>query len=330
MFSFGSGSSPGLGRMIATDTIVFCAAVFGLAGSGFCQVMPISKGRQLAPDALIVIEPGAQWADTFQGPIELPLVQEHQTDLDWKPNEAPKSETLLEKAKSVIFRKDIYGLEFAFKPVRMIEVSVMTPNGPERKNVWYLLYRVRYLGGDLQPVPESDKYNNLVYGKPKSVSAKWVRFFPVLQLDTFDQSGTYLDDVIPNAVRAIAIKERVGKPVYDSIQMQNLKIKLTTETEDNAVWGVATWVDVDPRTDFFAVLVRGLTNAQKIREENGKLTYLHKTLVLYFSRAGDTIDETEDRIRYGIPAVEDVSTRQKYFLDKYGQQERLDYVWTYR
>jgi hypothetical protein len=301
-----------------------------MAGNAWCQVMPVSKGRQLAPDALVVIEPGTEWADTFQGPIDLPLVEEYQSELDWNPNETPKSETLLEMSKNVIFRGDVYCLEFAFKPVRMIEVTVQTPEGPQQKTVWYLLYRVRYLGGDLRPEPEPDKYDNQVFGRPKSVSAEWVRFFPVFKLDTLGQSGTYLDDVIPSAVRAIARKERVGKPVYDSIQIQNLKIRRTTETEDNAVWGVATWIDVDPRTDFFAVLVQGLTNAQKIKQEDGKLTYLHKTLVLHFWRAGDTIDELEDRIRFGIPAVEDVAERQSYYLQKYGVQERLDYLWTYR
>ena len=36
---------------------------------------PSLPGRTLAPDALIVIPPAVEYGETFQGPIDLPLVQ---------------------------------------------------------------------------------------------------------------------------------------------------------------------------------------------------------------------------------------------------------------
>ena len=89
------------------------------------------------------------------------------------------------------------------------------------------------------------------------------------------------------------------------------------------------WRDVDPRTDFFTVEVLGLTNAQKIEQQADGLKYLQKRLVLNFSRPGDTVNELDDQIRFGIPALKDPA-RQKYVLDQFGVKERLDYTWIYR
>ncbi|GIW96889.1 MAG: hypothetical protein KatS3mg111_0222 [Pirellulaceae bacterium] len=285
--------------------------------------------RKLAPDVLEVIPPSAQWGDTALGPVNLPLVAEH-PELQWTPNYFPVSDTLIRKASQVTFRTDVYCLEFAFKPVRMIEVEVPTAEGLENKTVWYLLYRVRYLGGDLHPVPEPDKYENEVFGNPQAVSSEWVRFLPTFHLDTLGLGLKYLDQVIPVAKAAIERKERVGLPVHDTLQIQTVRIERSTPEDDHPVWGVAMWTDVDPRVDFFSVVVGGLTNAQQIEQtEEGGLRYPQKRLVLNFWRPGDTIDEVEDRIRFGVPAISDAA-RQRYVLAKYGLSERLDYYWDYR
>ena len=51
----------------------------------------------------------------------------------------------------VKFRRDIWCLEFSFKPLRMIEVDVPTL-GRHANLVWYLVYRVRNTGQVLKPV----------------------------------------------------------------------------------------------------------------------------------------------------------------------------------
>lgn len=259
--------------------------------------------RKLAPDALNVIPASIEFGETFQGPVDLPLAVQH-PELQWKPNSAPQSETLLELSKNITFRSPVYGLEFAFKPVRILEADVTTAMGTERKNVWYLVYRVTYRGNDFQPTVEKDQFDNEIYGKPDQVSAKWVRFMPNFHLVTKGLKSALnksdqrlLDKVLPSVVNRIATEERIPT-LLDSITIQRQKFAL-----GQSFWGVATWIDVDPNTDFFTVEVKGLNNAQKIELDGENLKYSHKTLVLNFFRPGDSVNLTADRIQYGVPAV---------------------------
>ncbi|MGN6135933.1 MAG: hypothetical protein ACTHOU_15700 [Aureliella sp.] len=303
--------------------------------------VPVSSsapGRRLAADAYYVIPPGAEYGDTFEGPVDLPLMTP-ESELEWgppkfpenRPNYAPASETLLAKTKNVIFRRKVWSLEFGFKPVRMIEVEMPDADGKmETKLVWYLLYYVRYLGGDLTPSAAKDSFGNEVFGMPTPTdSPKAPTFIPGFVMNCTALGERYQSRFLPHALAPIAEKERVGRPVYDSIAIQKVPVPLTTRRESHPVWGVATWTDVDPRTDFFSIEIRGLTNAQRIENADGKLNFKQKTLVLNFSRPGDTFNEIEDQIRYGVPAVAD-EQQQKDILRKYGIQERLDHYWVYR
>lgn len=297
-----------------------------------------SPGRQLAADAYYVIAPELEFGETFEGPVDLPLVTPA-SDLAWapptfpdnRPFYAPASDTLLAMTKSVIFRHPVWGMEFGFKPVRMIAVDIPNADGQvETKLVWYLLYYVRYRGGDLTPNVSKDTFGNDVFSLPQVAQGQSARrFIPGFELNCQALGKTYQSQFIPEAIPLIAEKERVGKPVYDSIAIQKVPVPLTTSRESHPVWGVATWTDVDPRTDFFSIAVRGLTNAQKVSSTAEQLTFQQKTLVLNFSRPGDTINELADRIRYGVPATTD-QAQQKVILDKYGLQERLDHYWIYR
>ncbi|MDX1925636.1 MAG: hypothetical protein SFV81_03910 [Pirellulaceae bacterium] len=304
--------SPKAALKIAIATLLLVSGV----QPAVSQTVPTStrsgQGQKLAPDALVVIESAAEQGETAMGPIDLPLVAKH-PDLAWKPNYAPVSDTLLGKSKDVILRNEVHCLEFAFKPVRMIQVN--------DKLVWYLLYRVRNTGGNLKP--------DETKGTEVAVSREWVRFFPTFVLNSLSVKREYVDVINPAAKAMIAAKERVGQPIYDSIEIQQLKIPVSTEADNHEVWGVATWQDIDPRTIFFAVRVKGLTNAQKIEADGQNWKFLQKQLVLHFVRPGDTVNELEDKIRYGVPAIDD-EARQKYVLDQYGLKERLDHLWIYR
>jgi hypothetical protein len=258
--------------------------------------------RKLASDALNIIKPSLEFGETHQGPVDLPIVAAN-PDLRWTPSTAPETDTLFEKAKNVTFRGPVYCLEFAFKPVRTMEMELATSQGMQRKLVYYLLYRVTYLGNDYEPVVEKDSFDNAVYGKPESVSAKWVRFMPNFIFESkglksaIRENQSMLDKVIPAAVRRIAAEERVST-LFDSLTIQTQKIEL-----GQSLWGVATWIDVDPNTDFFAIVVKGLTNAQRIELEGEQFKYTQKSLVLNFFRPGDTIDLKNDVIQYGVPAI---------------------------
>jgi len=292
-----------------------------------------SPGRKLAADVLEVVAPSMDPGDTSEGPVDLDFIKNH-PEIVWGPpkfpqghgNFTPTSETLLAKSKDVVFRHEVWCMELAFKPVRMIEID--TPNGT--KVVWYMVYRLRYVGGDLRPVPEKDKFGNDIPIMPRSESDQWRRVFPTLVLNSKSTKKEYLDTIVPGAKAMIAAKERIGAKLLDSIELQRTIIKLSTPQENNAVWCVAMWTDVDPRTNYFSVDVRGITNAQRIEQSAaGSKKFLQKTLVLNFFRPGDTINEVADPIVYGIPAYSDPE-RQKYVFSQYGVDRRLDHVWVYR
>ena len=136
--------------------------------------------------------------------------------------------------------------------------------------------------------------------------------------------------ILPTALDAIAAKERIGKPLHDHVEIGKFNIAASSTEEDKSLWGVATWTDVDPRLDFFAIDVRGLTNAFKIRmDSEGKKNFDRKTLRIYFWRPGDAIDESKDRILLGLPAFEN-KDRVDYYLKQFNLKERLDYQWIYR
>ncbi len=146
--------------------------------------------RDLAPGVLTIIHPDQNAEDTAIGPADLDFVAKH-PELAWSapefekggPNFASPSETLLEMGKKVTLRHPIWALEFSFKPVRMIEADVPNKSGMmDRKLVWYMVYRLRYIGGDLLPdldqvvmVPELRKLRSREFS-PRSV------FCPVLPL----------------------------------------------------------------------------------------------------------------------------------------------------
>ncbi|MCC6510556.1 MAG: hypothetical protein IT423_15750 [Pirellulaceae bacterium] len=307
------------------------AQTAGAAQSAPAAGLPVAanSGRRLAADAIHIIPPAAEFGETFEGPFDLPLVTPP-AELNWTPNLAPASETLAILAKNQIFRHEVWSMEMGFKPVRMIPVELTNAQGVvETKIVWYLLYYVRYLGGDIDPSPSKDSFGNEIFQPAPGAGRTVRRFLPGFTMNCSALGKRFESRFIPQAIPLITEKERVGKPVYDAIAIQKVPIQLSTPRESHEVWGVATWTDVDPRTDFFSVEVRGLTNAQKTENVDGKLVSKQKTLVLNFSRPGDTVNELADKIRYGVPAYSD-SAHQKLILSKYGLQERLDHYWIYR
>jgi hypothetical protein len=105
----------------------------------------------------------------------------------------------------------------------------------------------------------------------------------------------------------------------------------------HSVWGVVTWVDVEPRIDYYKVFVQGLTNAYKYEDgaynkgdqPGSGRKFTKKTLQLNFWRPGDTIDPHEEEIRYGCRIDADPATQQSIF-GEYGVDKPLDYIWVYR
>ena len=289
-------------------------------------------GRQLAPGVLTVIPPDLEPHDTVSTHDVVEV--RAQSGLKWNPEYLAASDTLFEKASAVKFRREIWGLEFAFKPLRMIDVDVPQPGGTtQRKRVWYLVYRVRNTGQSLAPTEgEGGVYTaSPGQGEPR-------RFIPHFVIEAHDRdasgerlSKAYLDRVVPAAVRAISRRERIGRPLLNSVQMAEQPIPASKGRIDRGVWGVATWIDIDPRIDFLAVYVGGLTNAYRWHDTPGAYQagdppgrgrrFARKTLQLNFWRPGDELMESEREIRYGVPPGNS---------DLYGVADGVAHQWVYR
>src|SRR5262245_25917816 len=133
------------------------ALVFGLVAVASALALSANaqqKGaRRLAPGVVTVIPTAYEEWETFTGPLSISDLVGRDPKLNWKPAYLPKSSTLEEQAKRVILRRDIWYLEFAFKPLRMIDVDVPQPSGKmQRKTIWYMAYRVKNKGNHLNPI----------------------------------------------------------------------------------------------------------------------------------------------------------------------------------
>jgi len=292
---------------------------------------------QFAPGILNVIPPAPHPKETFSGPLTLQGLIDSHPEIQWKENDFPggrpsfdpRTRTLIEMARQVTLRREIFCLEFSFKPLRMIYLDIPQPNGQlARRLIWYMVYRVRYRGGDLRPA--TDLVGKVpVFRRVESVGYDSRRAFPMLLLEDHILGKQYLDRVLPTAKKKIAVREQITAPLYDSVEITTVDIPRSNDDQAPGVWGVATWEGVDAKVNFCSVYVFGLTNAFDQKGLGADEKYLRKALRLNFFRPGDTINQTEDQIRFGVPAYQD-SAEQDYVLKQYGIDSRLDYDWVFR
>ncbi len=296
-----------------------------------------SETTQFAPGVVSVIPPASHPDETFAGPMTLQTLIDAHPEIEWgapdfidgRPNFDARTRTLIEMARQVIYRREIYCFEFSFKPLRQIYIDVPQPNGKmARKLIWYMVYRVRYRGGDLRPAPDEVGGKDL-YKRVEAVSYDSRHVFPMLVLEDHISGKKYLDRILPSAKDKIAAREQITAPLLNSVEITSVKIPRSSDPAAPGVWGVATWEDVDPNLDFLSIFVYGLTNAFRQDGEGDKAPYVKKALQLNFYRPGDAIRQTEDRVRFGVPAYENAN-EQEYVLKQYGLEKRLDYQWVFK
>jgi len=347
------------GLMIAATAILVSAVHWGVidlsAQEAVEQATPAEKKKQaeiqnieekdpstqeqslFAPGIVTVIPPSPDPKETVDGPQTLQELLDTHPEIKLnsdshpggEPHFDPRSRTLFDMAKQVFFYREIYCLEFSFKPLRHIYVDVPRSDGRlQRKLIWYMVYRVRYRGGDLRP--SADKIAGAdVRKRVEAVHHDARYFFPMLKLRDHTTGEEYTDRILPSVTRKIKIREKITANLYNSVQMGRMKIPYGSDSAAPGIWGVATWEDVDPKIDFVSVEVYGLTNAFEQDGEGDNAPYRRKALQLNFYRPGDAINQTEDQIRFGVPAFED-EKEQSYILKQYELSERLDYRWLFR
>ena len=126
-------------------------------------------------------------------------------------------------------------------------------------------------------------------------------------------NAIFSDRLIPVAIDKISEREKMDKPLESTVSIAGKTIK-----PNETVWGVVTWVDVDPRINFFSIYVSGLTNAYRLERKDedqyvfpkgspyeAERGWFQKVLKLNFSRPGDSFDMNEKQIRIGIQGEPD-------------------------
>lgn len=319
-------------------TIVFFASIpMVFAQQPSSEPAPIPKKvpvRQLAPHVMYKIDPYLEAAKSFDRHDIAEL-------LAVNPD--------FEFAKDVSFHRDIWYLEFEFKPVRVIDVDIPQPDGNmKKKKVWYMIYKVRNPGkafhidkdeklstnpsdvsSETSPYRSKVTYqtDNAFKVVPSDLPINFVPYFSLeCVVKTKDvNTNNYVESVkkyrerfIPLAVDRIRAREDPAQKFMTSIEM------CRTIKPGEEYWGVATWVDVDNTTSKFSICISGLTNAY--RWKDGEVTssgadaakdiwknrkFEHKVLKLNFWRPADEFYETDSDIIYG-------------------QDGELDYLWVFR
>ncbi len=287
---------------------LFCAQGFDIVRSEDSPRQTSARAgfRNLAPGVLTIIPPDASADDIV---LRKTIPEITKVAKQWDPKLAAKETTLFSRANEYQFNRNVWCLEFAFKPPRMMNVDVPVAGlKMEQKKIWYLVYRVRNTGGRMmQENKDTGQRTTKVFDTP-------VQFFPQFVLETnegiSESDGTiayraYLDRLVPTAMKAIQQREDPNRPLLDSVQMSIGEIETDAER-----WGVAIWEDIDPRIDFFTIFVRGLTNSMRwrSREDNkndnnnpaeNENEYSLESLRLDFWRPGDDLDESDEEINVG-------------------------------
>lgn len=252
-------------RMVRVIAAVACLVPFGVVGAASPEGF-----RQLAPGALKVIPADAALDDALRrGPLL--EITEGQKSLEWTPKRAAPNSTFVELARRLEYPRDIWCLEFAFKPPRRLDVDIpINADRMRRATVWYLVYRVKNVGGRRLLPGQDDAGKPDPSQRAAETFEKPVRFLPHFVLESreplSDDEGlvayrAYLDRLVPSAMDAIRLREDPARQLLDSAAMAASDIQPGEER-----WGVAIWEAVDPRIDYFSIYVRGLTNAIQWRQ----------------------------------------------------------------
>ena len=197
---------------------------------------------------------------------------------------------------------EIWEMEVQMKPMRLIMTDVPGQKGPQQ--VWYLAYRAlprpiikSDIGTDVDPVNELDP----APGPPM--------FIPQMTLVTFNDRKTeipvqiHIDRVLPSATKQINTIERPATPEQAFLDSVSVVRPVPEPVPADApeqpwIYGVCTWTGVDPRTDFFKVILQGFSNVYEVRGEGADRRTWRKVLVQKFTSRGDEFDPTQTEFEF--------------------------------
>ncbi|MCX7387366.1 MAG: hypothetical protein NTX48_11925 [Planctomycetales bacterium] len=209
--------------------------------------------------------------------------------------------------------------EVQYKPVRLRRLEVLDPKTgiAQKELVRYMVYRMilrdptELAGAETAELrrkltdPNVDPENTL--DPNVTLPLQLPRFILKTEDQNHDLEKIYVDEINLNIQKAVFEREfgrrgltmkmlnsveaiaEVGKPVPGDDK----------DALSKAVYGVAVWRNVDPKADFFSVIMSGFSNAYRIStDEKGNRIIEEKVIVQRFRRPGDEFDQDEQEFRF--------------------------------
>lgn len=234
---------------------------------------------------------------------------------------------------------DLWIAEVQYKPVRMLQVDLPNPatGAMQKELVRYMVYRMILRDPTELAGPETaelrrkladpglDPENKL--DPAATLPLRMPRF--ILKTEDNEREQLYVDEINLNAQQAIFQREfgrrGLDLKMLNSVQaISEIGEPVPGDDKDalsKAAYGVAIWRNVDPKADFFSVIMSGFSNAYRIsNDENGHRIIEEKVIVQRFARPGDEFNQHEQEFKF----INDVD------LDGDGRIDVRYPVWQYR
>lgn len=218
---------------------------------------------------------------------------------------------------------ELWIAEVQYKPVRLMRLEIRDPKtGVAKKElVRYMVYRMiprdyTELAGSEQAEllrklddPNQDPVNTL---DPEPTRPLRLPRF-LLKTEDNDTNETYEDEINLEIQKAVFQRE-FGRRGLD-LKMLN-SVEAISEIGEpvpgsdkdalsKSLYGVAVWRNVNPKADFFSVVMSGFSNAYRISTDaSGKHVVEEKVIVQRFTRPGDEFEQDEQEFRL----VDDLDT----------------------
>ena len=206
--------------------------------------------------------------------------------------------------------------EVQYKPVRLMRLEIRDPRTGvvQKELVRYMVYRMilrdyTELAGAEQAElrrklddPNLDPANTLDSESAQPLHLP--RF--ILKTEDHDLNETYVDEINLQIQTAVFQRE-FGRRGLDLKMMNSVEAiseigepvpGADKDALSKAVYGVAVWRDVNPKADFFSVIMSGFSNAYRISTDaSGKRIVEEKVIVQRFARPGDEFEQEELEFR---------------------------------
>lgn len=213
--------------------------------------------------------------------------------------------------------------EVQYKPVRLMRLEIRdSKTGVIKKElVRYMVYRMilrdptELAGAETEELrrkladPNIDPSNTL--DADVTMPLQLPRF--ILKAEDNDIQEAYVDEINLEIQKAVFQREFGRRGL--TLKMLN-SVEAIAEVGDpvpngdkdalsKAVYGVAVWRNVNPKADFFSVIMSGFSNAYRISTDaNGNHVIEEKVIVQRFARAGDEFEQDEQEYRF----IDDLDT----------------------